>query len=145
MTRRHTAGRADRDEGTITVFVVVLASAVLLFGGLILDAGGALTDETDAMGIAQEAARAGAQRLDLAAFRETGAVRLAPAAAITAADVYLTQAGATGTTTVNANTVTVTVTVTHHTQLLGVVGLDTLTVTATGSAHPVPPAPGAAP
>jgi hypothetical protein len=144
MNRRPAAGRR-RDEGTVTAFVVVLAAAFVAFGGLILDAGGALADKTTAMGVAQEAARAGAQQLDLTAFRQTGAVRLLPDQAAGAARAYLAQAGATGIATVANNTVTVTVTVTHHNQLLGVLGLDTLTVTGTGSAHPAPPAPGAVP
>ncbi|WP_239312240.1 pilus assembly protein TadG-related protein [Frankia sp. Cj3] len=134
-----------RDDGTVTAFVVVVAAAFVMFGGLILDAGGALADKTSAMGVAQEAARAGAQQLDLTAFRSTGAVRLLPDQAVTAARAYLTQAGANGTATVVDNTVTVTVTVTHHNQLLGIVGLDTLIVTGTGSAHPAPPAAGVAP
>ncbi len=143
MTRRP---RDDgQDEGTVTVFVVILAAAFVMFGGLILDAGGALADKTTAMGIAQEAARAGAQRLDLTTYRSTGVVRLLPDDAAGAARAYLAQAGATGTTTVVDNTVTVTVTMDHDNQLLGIVGLRTLTVTGSGSAHPAPPPPGAIP
>ncbi|KLL10570.1 pilus assembly protein TadG-related protein [Protofrankia coriariae] len=138
MIRR--ACRGERDAGTVTVFVVILFAAFVMFGGLIVDAGGALADKTNAMGIAQEAARAGAQKIDLTAFRRTGTVRLLPDPAVAAARSYLAQAGATGTATVADNTVTVTVTATHHTQLLGIVGLDALTVTGTGSAHPAPPA-----
>ncbi|ONH51380.1 hypothetical protein CcI49_36100 [Frankia sp. CcI49] len=134
-----------RDDGTVTAFVVVVAAAFVMFGGLILDAGGALADKTTAMGIAQEAARAGAQQLDLTTYRSTGTVRLLPDEATGAAHAYLTQAGATGTVTIVDNTVNVAATVTHHNQLLGIVGLDTLTVTGTGSAHPAPPAAGAAP
>jgi hypothetical protein len=96
------------------------------------------------MGVAQEAARAGAQQLDLALFRRTGTVRLLHDPAVAAAQSYLAQAGATGTATVEGNTVTVTVTVVHRTQLLGIVGLDALTVSGTGSAHPAPPPPGGA-
>ncbi|MCM3883136.1 pilus assembly protein TadG-related protein [Frankia sp. R82] len=123
----------------MTVFVVVLFAAFIMFGGLILDAGGALTDKISAMGVAQEAARTGAQQLDLTLFRQTGTVRLLPDQAVTAARAYLAQAGATGSATVVDNTITVAVTADHHTQLLGILGLDTLTVTATGSAHPAPP------
>jgi hypothetical protein len=133
------------DEGAVTVFVVVLFAAFVMFGGLVLDGGGALADKTSAMGIAQEAARAGAQQLDLAAFRRSGTVRLLHDPAVAAARSYLARAGATGTVTVEGNTVTVTVTVVHRTQLLGVVGLDALTVSGTGSAHPAPPPGGAVP
>jgi Flp pilus assembly protein TadG len=142
---RRPAGPGRRDDGTVTAFVVVIVAAVVMFGGLILDAGGALADKTAAMGIAQEAARAGAQRLDLDAFRTSGTVRLLPDEAVAAAESYLTAAGVSGTATVTGNTVTVTVTVIHHDQLLGIVGLTSLTVTATGSAHPAPPVLGAGP
>ncbi len=137
--------RGGRDEGTVTAFVVVLFAAFVMFGGLIVDAGGALADKTTAIGIAQEAARAGAQQLDLTTFRQTGTVRLLHDPAIAAARSYLAQAGATGTATVEDNTITVTVTTVHDNQLLGIVGLDTLTVTGTGSAHPAPPPAGAVP
>lgn len=142
MSRRQLwSGR--RDEGAVTAFVVVLFAAFVMFGGLIVDAGGALADKTEAMGIAQEAARAGANELDLTAFRQTGTVRLLPDQAVAAAQSYLAQAGATGTATVEDNTVTVTVTAVHD-NLLGVVGLDTLTVTGTGTARPAPPPPAGA-
>ncbi|WP_322756606.1 pilus assembly protein TadG-related protein [Frankia sp. Cas3] len=145
MTRRPHDRRHGRDAGTVTVFVVVLFAAFVMFGGLILDGGGALADKTSAMGVAQEAARAGAQQLDLAAFRQTGTVQLLHDRAVAAAQSSLTQAGATGSTTVDGTTVTVTVTVVHHTQLLGIVGLDALTVSGTGSARPAPPPGGAVP
>ncbi|KPM50269.1 hypothetical protein ACG83_41365 [Frankia sp. R43] len=131
--------RRGRDEGTVTAFVVVLFAAFVMFAGLIVDAGGALADKSSAMGVAQEAARAGAQQLDLTVLRQGGTVRLLPEQAVAAARSYLAQAGATGTVTVVDNTVAVTVTAVHDNLLLGVVGLDTLTVTATGSAHPAPP------
>jgi len=137
---RRRPGRRGRDEGTVTAFVVVLFAAFVMFGGLIVDAGGALADKTTAMGVAQEAARAGAQQLDLTALRQGSPVRLRPDRAVAAAQTYLAQAGATGTVAIVDNTVTVTVTAVHDNLLLGVVGLDTLTVTATGSAHPAPPA-----
>jgi hypothetical protein len=140
----HRRRRRDRDDGTVTAFVVVLFAAFVMFGGLILDAGGALADKISAMGVAEEAARAGAQRIDLTAFRQTGTVRLLHDPAVAAAQSYLATAGTTGTVTIDGSTVLVTVTVTHHNQLLGIVGLDTLTVTATGSAHPAPPPAGAA-
>jgi len=138
--RRRAAGR---DAGAVTAFVVILFPAFLGFGGLILDGGGALADKSDAIGIAQEAARAGAQQLDLTAFRQTGTVRLLPTQATAAARAFLIQAGANGAATATNASVTVTVTEAHHTHLLTLVGLSTLTVTGTGSAHPAPPAPAA--
>jgi len=129
--------RAD-DDGQASVFVVILATAVVMFAGLLLDGGLALAAQVRALGEAQEAARAGAQALDLNAYRTTGTVRLLPDEARTRARTHLTHTGTgdTGTVTVTDNTVTVTVTAHQHTQLLGFLGLDTLTVTATGTARP---------
>jgi hypothetical protein len=128
-----------RDGGQITVFVVVLTVAVVMFAGLVLDGGLALAAKVRAIGEAQEAARNGAQALDLAAYRADGTVRLVPGQARTLAQDYLGSTGDTGTVTVTSDPATVTVTVTarQHTQFLGLLGLDSLTVTGTGSAHPV--------
>jgi hypothetical protein len=128
----------------VTAFLVVLAAAVMMFAGLVVDGGLALSAKVRAAGIAEEAARAGAQALDLDAFRGGGAVRLLPDQAAAAARAHLDQTGAAGAVTVADDTVTVTVTAVYDTQLLGVLGVRTLTVTGSGSAHPVPPPPGAA-
>lgn len=126
-----------RDQhGQVTAFVVVLATACLLFAGLVLDGGLALSAKTRAIGHAQEAARAGVQELDLSAYRATGEFRLDPIAAHAAARRYLTTVDATGTVTVTGNTVAVTVTSQVPTQLLGLVGISEITVTGHGRAEP---------
>jgi hypothetical protein len=126
-----------RDEnGQVTAFVVVIATAVLMFAGLLLDGGQALAAKVRAIGEAQEAARAGAQAIDLAAYRATGALTLTPDHAVTLAQRYLAATGHAGTVRVTGNTVTVTVTLTQPTQLLQLVGVGSLTVTSTGSAQP---------
>ena len=127
--------RSD-ESGRVTAFVVIIVTAVLAFGGLVLDGGLALAAKVRALGEAQEAARAGAQEIDLAAYRADGTLRLTPQQASAAARNYLTAAGHTGTVSVAGNTVNVTVTVSQPTQLLGVIGIGSLTVTATGQAQP---------
>ncbi|MFF4506666.1 TadE/TadG family type IV pilus assembly protein [Streptomyces sp. NPDC001401] len=129
-------GLADDENGQVTPFVVILAIAIVMFVGLVVDGGLALAAKARAIGEAQEAARAGAQALDLAEYRESGTVRLVPGQARTLAQTYLASTGDTGTVTVSGDTVTVAVTAHQHTQLLGLLGLDSLTVTSTGSAHP---------
>jgi hypothetical protein len=121
----------------VTAFVVAFAAAVVMFAGLVLDGGLGLAAKVRALGEAQQAARAGAQALDLVAYRRDGTVRLIPAKARTLALRYLASTGDTGTVTATPDTVTVVVTARQHTQLLKLVGLHTLTVTGTGSAHPV--------
>lgn len=127
--------RADED-GRVTAFVVVIVTAVLAFGGLVLDGGLALAAKVRAIGEAQEAARTGAQEIDLAAYRANGSLRLAPQQASAAARAYLAAAGRSGTVSVAGNTVTVTITISQPTQLLGLVGVGLITVTGSGQAQP---------
>ncbi|MFJ3779793.1 hypothetical protein ACIPX0_49840 [Streptomyces sp. NPDC090075] len=130
-------GLADDDNGQVTPFVVILAVSIVMFAGLILDGGLALAAKIRAIGEAQEAARVGAQALNLAAYRESGALRMVPDEARARAQSYLASTDDTGAVSFTGDTITVTVTAHQHTQLLGLLGLDSLTVTATGSAHPV--------
>ncbi|WP_405657760.1 hypothetical protein [Streptomyces sp. NBC_00079] len=127
----------SRQEGQVTVFVVVIAVAVVMFAGLVLDGGLALAAKVRAIGEAQEAARRGAQALDVAAYRVDGTVRLVPDQARAQVQDYLASTDDSGTVTVTADTVTVTVTAHQSTQLLSVLGLRSLDVTASGSAHSV--------
>jgi hypothetical protein len=120
----------------VSVFVVAMTVGILAIAGLGLDGGLALADKVRALGQAEDAARAGAQQIDLTVYRTTGVLRLDPHQAQAAAQRLLAADNATGVVTVDANTVIVTVTATEHTQLLGLVGITTLTVTATGKAAP---------
>lgn len=53
------------ERGSITPFVVIIAFAVLLLAGLVVDGGAQMNAHGRAIAYAQEAARAGAQGLDL--------------------------------------------------------------------------------
>lgn len=128
--------RKTGDDGQVTAFLVIITATVVMFAGLVLDAGLALAAKVRAIGEAQEAARAGAQALDLAAYRAHGTVRLLPDQARIRATDYLASTGDSGTVSVTANTVTVTVTTHQRTQLLGLIGIGSLTVVGSGSAHP---------
>lgn len=126
----------DNERGSITPFVLIILTALFLMAGLILDGGLALATHTHAAGQAESAARAGAQAIDLTAYRTTGTLRLLPAQAATSTRRYLERVGATGTVNATDTTVTVRITATQPTQLLGLVGITTLTVHTTASAHP---------
>jgi hypothetical protein len=126
--------RGHGQDGFATAFVVVLVLTLLLCAGLLLDGGLALSGKITAMDEAQEAARAGAQALNIAQFRTTGTAVLDPQAATDAADGYLAQTGDTGTVQVAGDTVTVTVTHVQHTQLLDLAGINAITVQATATA-----------
>jgi hypothetical protein len=133
-TQRQNWWRAD--DGRATAFVVVLTVGILALAGLTLDGGLALSAKVKANGQAEAAARAGAQAIDLSAYRSTGTLQLVPVQAVADAQSYLAAVGASGTVTVSGDTVTVTVTASQNTQLLGMVGISSLTVHGSGSAHP---------
>jgi hypothetical protein len=116
--------------------LVVLAAAALLGGGALFAA------RAHGYDLAQSAARAGAQQIDTATYRNSGILRLDPARATQAAEQFLAAAGATGTVQVNAARITVTATSHQATPMLQPFGITTITVTSTASATPTtgPPA-----
>jgi hypothetical protein len=132
MTRLIRDGRGD--EGQISGFAVIMVTAMLAVAGLVLDGGLAVSAKVRALDIAQSAARAGAQHLDLTLYRQTGLVRLNVAEATTAAQAWLSSVAATGTVTATAQQVRVEVTAVADTQLLSIVGVDSITVHATATA-----------
>ncbi|MFE3206464.1 pilus assembly protein TadG-related protein [Embleya sp. NPDC059237] len=123
------------DAGRITAFVAALIAGLMLCAGLVLDGGLALAAKTDALDAAQEAARSGAQALDLAAARGTGPAVVDAARGRQAALDSLAAAGYRGTVTVAGARVTVHVTHRQRTQILTLAGVSEITVTATASAE----------
>lgn len=123
------------DRGQATAFVVVLTAALLLLAALVLDGGLALAGKVRAIDEAQEAARAGAQQINLAVYRSQNRVLLAVPLAVAAARRYLASTGDSGTVAVTADTVTVTVTHRQATQLLGLAGVHHLLVTGRATAR----------
>jgi hypothetical protein len=125
------------ERGQVTAFIVVMVGALMLVAGLVIDGGLGLAAEVRATDEAQSAARAGAQAIDLAAYRQSGSVTLDPTAASQAAESYLAATGDSGHVAVAGDVITVTVRVVQPTQILGIVGLHTLTVSGTASATAV--------
>ena len=127
---------AGRDSGQVTAFVVVMAAALVLMIGLVLDGGLTLAARERALGQAQEAARAGAQAINLALYRQDGKLVLIPGQAAADARAYLASIGANGTASVTGNAVTVTVSIVQPMQILDAAGLRAITVHATATATP---------
>lgn len=127
--------RTERDQGSITVFTAVVCLGLLALSGLVVDGGEALAAKTRALGQAEDAARAGAQALDLHELRQRSLVSLDPAMAEQDARTYLAAQNARGTVRADRLQVTVTVTVSARTLFLGLVGVHALTMTATGTAR----------
>jgi Flp pilus assembly protein TadG len=140
--RRPPAEWVRRDEGQVTAFVAVLLLALLVMLGLVTDGGRALAARVQVTNEAQEAARAGAQALDLAAYRRDGTVRLDPAGAEQRVLAYLSATGDSATAVrVAGDLVSVTVVRVEPTRLLMLAGLGRVHATGTGTARaePVPP------
>lgn len=133
LRTRATATGTGQD-GVVTAFTVVMVGALLVLAGLVFDGGRALAGRVTALDEAQEAARVGAQQIDIPTFRATGAVILGNSAAMTAAEGYLASTGDTGTVAVHGDTVTVTVTHVQSTQILSMIGLGSFTEHATATA-----------
>src|SRR5262249_50793971 len=113
IRQRFRAVRSE-DSGSLTLFTVIVAIAMLVATGFIVDAGLKLQAAQTAHEVAAEAARAGAAQVNRsAAYSVGGQFTTDPAAAVTAAEAYLSQSGHTGSVTVAGNrTIQVTVTVT---------------------------------
>lgn len=121
---------ATSDRGSLTLFTAVLALGLMVMAGLVIDGTGKLRAARRADGIAEEAARAGADSLNAVAARAGQVAIVDQRAAIAAANDYLIAAGVRGTVTaVGPNEIVVTVTVHQPTAILSLVGIQSWTVT----------------
>jgi Flp pilus assembly protein TadG len=134
MTPRTRLGRPHDERGAIGVFLAVLVPGLLLIIGLAVDGGVKVAATQRANAIADEAARAGGQALDVSAAL-TGQVQLDPEAAVAAAQDHLTRNNVQGTVTVvDGDTLRVSTAITEPTTFLGLIGISTLTVEGFGTA-----------
>jgi Flp pilus assembly protein TadG len=125
--------RVNDETGSISAFVAVVAFALVMVAGMAYDGGQVISAHNAARNDAEQAARAGAQQIDLTHLRKTNEPRLDTAKAESAALDYLAQSGATGTVAVADASVTVTVTRVQPLRILP--GSDrTITVTETATA-----------
>ncbi len=132
-----TPRRSSLDEGSISLFMVVMAVALLAAVGLVVDGGLKVRALQRADEAAREAARAGSQMLDVPAAVRGDAVAVDPAGAARAARSYLAAAGVAGSVRVSGNVVTVSTRVDFTPVFLTFAGVGPSTVTGTASARPV--------
>ncbi|WP_068927467.1 hypothetical protein [Planobispora rosea] len=118
----------------MSAFVAGIAGALILLAGLVVDGGLALAARVRAINEAQEAARSGAQQLDLSAYRRDGTVRLDPDRARAAALAYVAATPDTATVEVSGGTVTVVVRAVQPAQILGLAGVGSFRVSGRASA-----------
>jgi hypothetical protein len=137
ITRRRRWQGRPRDAGFASIWLLYISVICLLLSAAFVGGGVVLGARAAGYNLAASAARAGAQQIDLAAYRASGVLRLNPAAAATAARQLLAAAGATGTVTVTPTKITVTATSRQPTPMLRGFGYPAVTVTQTASAAPV--------
>jgi len=127
---------SDREAGSVTVFLAITVTGLLILVGLVADGGAKLRAAQRADAIAAEAARAAGQVIDLPAAVGGSGVRVDRQAAVEAANAYLAAAGESGTVTVgpDGTTVEVTVTISAPTAFLSLIGITTITVSGHGAA-----------
>lgn len=127
-----------RDRGALSLLLAVLFIPLACLAGLVVDGGAKLNADQNAIGIAQEAARAGAALVDPSTAYATGTFVVDEPAAILAARAYLAAVqmpGLQGRVTADgATAIEVTVTLTTATRFLALIGIDSMTSTATARA-----------
>lgn len=126
--------RRNSDRGSVSALVAVVAVGLVMVAGLAYDGGQIVTAQATARDLAANAARAGAQEVDLDEVRSSGQAVLHPDRATTAALDYLAATGYASTITVDGPTITVSV---HVVQPMRILPLPDRTVTATDTATAV--------
>jgi hypothetical protein len=124
----------DAERGSVTAFVVMLAAAFILGAGLVIDGGLALAGKTTAEDEAQQAARTAATALAQGPLRD-GHIVVNPAPALAAARSYITATGDSGTVTLDGTLIHARVTHRQPTRILGLLGVEVITVTANATAR----------
>ncbi|MDP9073354.1 MAG: pilus assembly protein TadG-related protein [Actinomycetota bacterium] len=128
--------RARDQAGTVTVFVVSMTMALVLFIGLVLDGGATLAARREAIDEADGAARAAAQAI-APPTRGSAVATIDPGRAQGAVDAFLAPTGHGGQAVVQGDAVTVTVSFRQPMYVLGAGGLMSVTVTGRGTARAV--------
>lgn len=123
------------DEGSVSLTLVVMVSALLVAVGLVIDGGAKLRAVHQATAAAGEAARAATQRLNVSGVQTSGAAGLEAGAARRAAREALAAAGVEGTVTVAGGRVSVSAAVSRPTVFLGLLGVSSVTGTGTATSE----------
>ena len=122
------------ERGTVSTFLAVLALALLMAAGLAIDGGRKVNLLREASHLADNAARAGAQAVDLDTLRTTGDLQLLSDDAVQRVNEYLAPLGhAPSAVVVDGDTITVTISLTVDPVLLPT-GPITVTATETATA-----------
>lgn len=127
---------ARSDQGSASLWMVFATVIVFAMAGLVFDGGALISAKRDAINDAEQAARAGAQAVDVGQLYDTGtAPAIDPVAAVARAEQFLATNGWQGTATADATSVTVTITRDQSMTFLATFGVSDRTVTGTATAR----------
>lgn len=132
ITRRRRPGPAG-DQGSVTIWMLLLAPVLFVFAGLVLDGGRVITARQEAANLAEQAARQAVDQLDTTAFRATGSQ--SPVAQANACQ-HLPPHVISCTATLTGSGVQVRLRLQTRTAVLAGLGITQITVTGTGAARP---------
>ena len=139
MNRQAMVPTSNGEAGSLSVLMPLLVVLALIVIGFGFDGANVLTAKRRGINVAEQAARAGAGQLNLAAIRAGDAYRIDPARARQAAQRYLAQAGYAGQIRLGRDAigdrVDVTVTWSQRGLFTSFVGVDQYGGTVQASAH----------
>jgi uncharacterized membrane protein len=132
-------GRLREERGSVAITGILLAMVLVMLIGTGVDIGRAFIIRRDLTALADDAALAGSQQVDVNAWRQ-GTLALDPQTAEQAADEQLAaEPGVTGSATAEPTEITVVATERFPTIMLRLVGMSELTVSASATAVPRQP------
>ncbi|MBO2465983.1 pilus assembly protein TadG-related protein [Actinomadura violacea] len=127
---------AQSDRGSVSVFAVIITLVIVVFFGAVVDFEQVLEARQDAGTAAQEAARAGAGRVDLDRAYKRGRFIVDRQAALRGARSYLSAGGYIGTATITGtHTIQVHVAIARPARFLSLIGISTLHADADATAN----------
>jgi Flp pilus assembly protein TadG len=129
--------RRRSQRGSATVFMLGFAAVLMVGAGLVVDGGLALNKRSQLTDDAEQAARSGANAIDVNALRSSGVLTVDPDQATAVATDFLSQRGYTNiSVVVNGNEVSASAEASVDTAILSLVGIDTFTVRGDATATP---------
>ncbi len=135
-TARQWPARTGDERGSLSLFAVVIAVALLIVVGLVVDGGGKIAALQRADGAAREAARAAGQAIDVPAAVHGERPAVDAQAAAQAARDYLVAARVQGSVSVSGTVITVTTQADYRPVFLSLIGLGDQSVTGRAEARP---------
>lgn len=130
-----------RERGSTSVFAICVVSVLMLLAGLCIEGGRVLNARASLADSAEQAARAGAQKVHSSSLRENGALSMDAPAAASAARAYMRSSGVGAGSMVEVSTVGGVVTVRASDQvptgMLALVGISSIDIEVVATAEAV--------